>query len=78
MGRKKDSWNLIRIDRNLPWTETNVIAAQRQQVVSQKKAGLRTYLPEHELERRRVNMEKYKQMGYTGKRYRRYDTEDTK
>ena len=78
MGRKKDSWNLIRIDRNLPWTETNVIAAQRKTVVERKKAGHRRYLPEHELERRRVNMEKYKLKGYTGKRYKRYDTEDTK
>ena len=75
MGRKKDSWNLVRKDRNLPWTETNVMAAQRKTVVSQKKAGLRTYLPEHELARRREAMEKYKQRGYKGKRYKRYDTE---
>ena len=78
MGRKKDSWNLIRIDRNLPWTETNVIAAQRQTVVERKKAGHRTYLPEHELARRRAAMEKYKLKGYTGKRYHRYDDDDTK
>jgi len=78
MGRKKASWNLIRKDRNLPWTETNVLAAQRKTVVEMKKAGHRTYLPQHELERRREAMEKYKLRGYTGKRYRRYDTEDHK
>ena len=75
LGRKKDSWNLIRIDRNLPWTESNVIAAQRKFVVTSKKLGHRTYLPEHELARRREAMKKYKQLGYKGKRYKRYDTE---
>jgi len=75
MGRKKDSWNLVRKDRNLPWTELNVIAAQRKTVVESKKVGHRTYLPEHELARRRQVMEKYKQRGYKGKRYKRYDTE---
>ncbi len=78
MGRKKDSWNLVRKDRNLPWTELNVIAAQRQTVVEMKKAGQRRYLPEHELARRRQAMEKYKLRGYKGKRYKRYDTEDHK
>ncbi len=78
MGRKKDSWNLIRKDRNLPWMETNVIAAQRKTVVESKKAGHRSYLPEHELARRREVMQKYKQRGYKGKRYQRYDTEDDK
>jgi hypothetical protein len=76
MGRKKDSWNLVRKDRNLPWTELNVIAAQRKTVVEMKKAGHRTYLPEHELARRREAMIKYKQRGYTGKRYKRYDNND--
>jgi len=78
MGRRKDSWNLIRRDRNLPWTETNVIAAQRKTVIEMKKAGHRSYLPPHETQRRREAMEKYKQRGYTGKRYHRYDTEDHK
>lgn len=75
MGRKKTSWNLVRKDRTLPWTETNVIAAQRDTVVTSKKLGHRTYLPEHELARRREAMEKYKQRGYKGRRYKRYDTE---
>jgi hypothetical protein len=75
LGRGRDAWNLIRRDRNLPWTEDNVIAAQRITVVTGKKAGHRTYLPPHELARRREAMIKYKQRGYTGKRYRRYDTE---
>lgn len=76
IGRGLESWNLVRKDRNLPWTELNVMVAQRKTVVEQKKAGLRTYLPEHELARRRQAMEKYKQRGYKGKRYRRYDTEE--
>jgi hypothetical protein len=76
LGRKKHNWNLIRKDRNLPWCESNVIAAQRQTVLDQKKAGHRTYLPKHERERRRANMEKYKQRGYKGKRYKRYDSTD--
>lgn len=75
LGRGKDSWNLARRDRQLPWTNDNVMAAQRITVVSSKKAGRRTYLPPHELERRRATMERYKQRGYKGKRYRRYDTE---
>jgi len=78
LGRRKDAWNLIRRDRNQPWTELNVIAAQRQTVLDQKKAGHRPYLPPHERERRRVNMVKYKLKGYTGKRYKRYDDDDTK
>jgi hypothetical protein len=78
MGRRKDSWNLIRKDRNQPWTETNVVAAQRQTVVERKKAGHRSYLPPHETQRRREVMEKYKLKGYTGKRYHRYDDTDTK
>jgi len=76
LGRSKDSWNLVRRDRRLPWTESNVMAAQRKTVVSQKKLGHRTYLPAHERERRRANMERYKQQGYKGKRYRRYDNTD--
>jgi hypothetical protein len=76
LGRGRDAWNLIRRDRNLPWTEDNVIAAQRITVVSSKKAGHRTYLPPLELERRREAMIKYKQRGYTGKRYKRYDNND--
>jgi hypothetical protein len=75
IGRGLESWNLVRKDRNLPWTELNVMVAQRKTVVEQKKAGLRTYLPEHELARRRAAMEKYKQRGYKGRRYKRYDTE---
>jgi hypothetical protein len=78
LGRKKHNWNLIRRDRNQPWTESNVIVAQRQTVLDQKKAGHRSYLPPHERERRRANMDKYKLKGYTGKRYKRYDTEDAK
>lgn len=77
MGRKKTSWNLTRI-RAGAWSNDNVMAEQRQNILEQKKAGHRTYLPPHELERRRAAMEKYKQRGYTGKRYKRYDTEDTK
>ncbi len=75
LGRGLESYNLIRKDRTLPWTEDNVMAAPRKIVVEQRKAGPRTYLPPHELERRRAAMEKYKQRGYTGKRYKRYDTE---
>jgi hypothetical protein len=75
MGRKKTSWNLTRI-RAGAWSNDNVMAQQRQDVLEQKKAGHRTYLPAHELERRRANMAKYKQRGYTGRRYRRYDNTD--
>lgn len=78
LGRRKHNWNLSRQDRNKPWTKDNVIAAQRQTVLDQKKAGHRPYLPPHERERRRVNMEQYRQRGYAGKKYRRYDTEDEK
>ena len=76
LGRKKHNWNLVRIDRNLPWTASNVIAAQRQTVVTSRKLGHRTYLPAHELARRREAMVKYKQRGYKGRRYRRYDNND--
>jgi hypothetical protein len=77
MGRKKTSWNLTRI-RAGAWSNDNVMAAQRQDVLEQKKAGPRNYLPPLELARRREVMEKYKQRGYTGKRYHRYDDTDTK
>ena len=77
MGRKKTSWNLTRI-RAGAWSNDNVMAAQRQDVLEQKKAGPRNYLPPLELARRREVMEKYKLKGYKGKRYHRYDTEDDK
>ena len=76
LGRKRDSWNLIRKDRLQPWCESNVMVAQRQTVLNQKKAGHRPYLPPHERERRRANMEQYQQRGYKGKRYKRYDNND--
>ena len=75
MGRRKDSWNLTRI-RAGAWSNDNVMAEQRQNVLEQKKAGPRSYLPPLELERRRANMVKYKQLGYRGKRYKRYDNND--
>ena len=76
LGRGLDSYNLIRRDRTQPWTEANVMAAPRKTVVEQQKAGPRTYLPPHERARRKEAMAKYKQMGYKGKRYRRYDTDN--
>lgn len=76
LGRGLDSYNLIRKDRTLPWTEDNVIAAPRRTVVERKKAGYRTYLPPHELKRRKEAMEKYRLRGYQGRRYRRYDQKD--
>jgi hypothetical protein len=78
LGRGKDAYNIGRKDRKMPWTNDNVIAVRRSDVVTARKAGHRTYLPPHELERRRAAMEKYKLRGYTGKRYKRYDTEDEK
>lgn len=75
LGRKKESRNLVRVNRLLPWSNDNVTVAERITVVSAIKAGHRTYLPKHERERRKASMEKYKQMGYKGKRYKRYDTE---
>lgn len=75
LGRGKHCWNLVRRDRDLPWTNDNVMAAQRITVVTSKKKGPRTYLPPKELARRRKVMEQYKQRGYKGKRWSRYDTE---
>jgi len=75
MGRKLHNYNLVRIDRAQGWHESNVMAAQRHTVVNGQKLGKRTYLPPQELRRRRENMERYKQQGYKGKRWTRYDTE---
>lgn len=77
LGRGRDAYNLGRRDRTLPWTNDNVIAVRRSDVVTARKAGHRTYLPPHELERRREAMEQYKLRGYKGKRWRRYDDKDT-
>ena len=76
LGRGRDAYNLGRRDRTQPWTNDNVMAVRRADVVRQKKAGPRPYLPPHERERRRKAMEQYKLRGYRGKRYRRYDQED--
>lgn len=78
LGRRKANWNLVRINRQLPWSASNVQAAQRHTMIRGRKLGHRHYLPAHELERRRANMAKYQQQGYKGKRYSRYDTEETR
>jgi hypothetical protein len=75
LGRKKDAWNLVRRDRTGTWNDSNVMASQRISMITANKSP-RPYLPPHERERRRVNMEQYKLKGYTGKRYKRYDNND--
>lgn len=78
MGRRPRDWNFVRRDRSRPWTTDNVMAAQRHTVTAGKKLAPRSYLPPLELARRRAAMEQYKQKGYKGKRYKRYDRDDDK